>query len=81
MKLVAVAGLNIDPGNHRFEPGDTIPDALLSDKQRRHLLREGYASEVDTARVSPKQREATLEAAEQEPAHPVESKIDTKEGE
>lgn len=78
MKLVATQGMNIDPGNHRFEPGDTITSDL-TEKQRRDLIRSGYAVEADSARVSPKQREAILEQAGEDPAHPVTVQLDMKE--
>jgi hypothetical protein len=79
MKLVANVGMNIDPGDRRFEPGDTIPDGTLTDLQRRVFLREGYATEVESTRVSPKRRDEIVTAAEEQPAHPVVAELNTKE--
>jgi len=49
--LVALVGTNI--GDERFEPGDTIPNRVLSEAQRTYLLVEGHAEEEGTEHDTP----------------------------
>lgn len=72
-KLVALVGMNI--GSERFEIGDTVTAG--TEKQRKALVKDGYAEVVDAERVSPQKREEIIDGS---PApNPVVDRIDTKE--
>lgn len=59
-RLVAVVGTNI--GDRRYEPGDTIPANVGTDKQRKYLINEAFAAQEDTN--LPKAESVVLEEAD-----------------
>jgi hypothetical protein len=75
MTLVALVGVNI--GEKRFEPGERIT-ADVTERQRRWLLNDGYAEEVEKGQRLPVEHKEAIEAGAADPI-PVEEQVDTKE--
>jgi hypothetical protein len=59
-RLFALVGGNI--GEARWEAGDRIPDASLTDKQRKYLLDEGLVLEVESGQPIPAEVKAAAAA-------------------
>lgn len=75
-KLLMHVGMNV--GDKRFEPGERVDASDLTDKQRRFLVKEGYATEVTKGERLPADAAKPIEAGELDP-HEVVAAIDTKE--
>lgn len=74
-KLVALVGMNV--GKARIEAGERI-GADLTDRQRRFLVSEGYAEEVEDRQRLPEEHREAIEAGAATP-NPVDAVVDTKE--
>jgi hypothetical protein len=77
-RLLALVGTTVE--GRRFDEGERIDPSLLTDKQRKYLLAEGFAQEVEEGQRLPADVKRDIIKGAGTP-NPVEEKIDTREEE